>query len=648
MSRVTDTTNLLCSRSESPHTTNLCAVLCSAPNGNDDSFYVQLDDGPVDTFHIPRTGAEGGAIGAGSADDTGHACTHANCEQQVEVSCEALGGILGIRHGGADVCCPAACGTCGGDGCSSRGEGLPRLRSGGSACCPGAIARQAAVDMAESDRCRNGVCAGEDGIGGVVSSFCGDTGVTAPCSMPIEFEWRSFMTDFDVEPGKHSLYVNAREDGTKLRAVSFAQRGTCGWAPQLLLPRTVDTTWGTVQAPMVIQEDYVFAPEDGTTFSNSGYLRAPNLCHPQDGDNCGYVQLHFSCAGPSEIDFQVDVAAIQGQNKIYLGIDSADVATAARPPPAFFPVTLQRTPEEGPACEAVNGIRGGDACCPPECGTCGGAGCGDRAPGLFVTPNDPSSGSACCQGRITASERVCDPANGVMAPCSSPDPFEWRTVGGGDNGHQVFVEGGAHTLEIWRGKAGAKIRNVRFTDRGSCGFTDRAPTDPAAVAAETALCQARLLTLGTTCAGGSPLPGLQVSLPRVCTASCAADFISFYADCRQLLEDDGVAGGALHTLDEFLHSCNSAPPPPPDVPPLTTEQCTAQFAGLNDACCTPAKYCRTGIPSRCSASCVDPFLALYRDCYPTLQAVQNVDIALYDQLHGMCIETQNRGAGGGH
>jgi hypothetical protein len=25
-----------------------------------------------------------------------------------------------------------------------------------------------------------------------------------------------------------------------------------------------------------------------------------------------------------------------------------------------------------------------------------------------------------------------------------------------------------------------------------------------------------------------------------------------------------------------------------------------------------------------------------------------VDIALYDQLHGMCIETQNRGAGGGH
>ena len=167
------------------------------------------------------------------------------------------------------------------------------------------------------------------------------------------------MTEFDVEPGKHSLYVNAREDGTKLRAISFAQRGTCGWAPQLLLPRTVDTTWGTIQPPMMIQDDYVFAPEDGTTFPRTG-LAAPNLCAPREGEDCGYVQLHFSCAGPSEIDFEVDVAAIQGQNKIYLGIDSAQIATGNRPPTAFFPVTLQHTPEEGPACEDVNGIRGGD------------------------------------------------------------------------------------------------------------------------------------------------------------------------------------------------------------------------------------------------------------------------------------------------
>ena len=57
---------------------------------------------------------------------------------------------------------------------------------------------------------------------------------------------------------------------------------------------------------------------------------------------------------------------------------------------------------------------------------------------------------------------------------------------------------------------------------------------------------------------------------------------SFHADCRQLLQADGVPGGALHTMDEFLHSCNGAPSPPPDTPPLSTEECTAQFAGLND------------------------------------------------------------------
>jgi hypothetical protein len=623
----------------------------SAPNGNDDSMFVQLDDGPIQTFHIPQTGAEGGAIGTGSADDTGHACTHDNCEAQVEVSCEALGGILGIRSTGSDACCPAACGTCGGHGCSERGNALPRLRSGGSACCPGAIARQAAVDMAESDRCSNGQCVRDNGVGGVISSFCGDAGVTPPCSMPMEFEWRSFMYEFDVEPGEHSVYIKAREDGTKIRAVSFAQRGTCGWAPQLLLPQTIDTTWGAVHAPMIIQDDYVFVPEDGTVYNDHpGGFSGPRDCKPRDGAHCGYVQFQFSCAGPSELDFQVEVAAIQGQNRIYLGVDSEDVGQSDHPPTAFFPITLQRTELEGPACEDVNGIRGGDACCPAECGTCGGSGCGSRAQGVYAIPGDPTSGSGCCQGSITRSERVCDAATGITAPCSSPDPFEWRTVGGGDLGAQVFVEGGTHTLEIWHKQAGAKIRNVRFNDRGSCGFTDQRPMDPAATAAQTALCQARLLTLGRTCGGGSPLPGLpQVSLPAVCTSDCAGDFTSFHADCRQLLQADGVPGGALHTMDEFLHSCNGAPSPPPDTPPLSTEECTAQFAGLNDACCTPAKYCRTGIPERCSRACVDPFLALYRDCYPTLQSVQNVDIALYDQLHDMCVVEQNRGApGGGH
>ncbi len=39
-------------------------------------------------------------------------------------------------------------------------------------------------------------------------------------------------------------------------------------------------------------------------------------------------------------------------------------------------------------------------------------------------------------------------------------------------------------------------------------------------------------------------------------------------------------------------------------------------------------------------------LALYRDCRPTLEAIQNVDMSLYEELHDMCLRTQN--PGGGH
>ena len=333
-------------------------------------------------------------------------------------------------------------------------------------------------------------------------------------------------------------------------------------------------------------------------------------------------------------DFEIDTSAPRGQNVIWLGVNAGEWHQGDPFPTFFAKHNIQRTLEAGPDCEDVGGIRGGDGCCPAECGTCGGSGCGSRS-NLFAIPGDNGSGSACCVGSIRRSGRMCDASAGVTAPCLSPDAFEWRTIGGGVRGAQVFVEGGDHTLEIVAGKAGTKIRDIRFTDRGSCGFTTTEPTDPAAIAAETAICQSRLTSLASFCPGGTQLPGLSVSLPSVCTSSCAGEFISLHASCRQLLEDDGVQGAALRTMDAFLDSCNSAPPSPPDVPPLSTEECTAQFEGLNSACCTPSKVCRSGVPSRCSASCVDPYLALYRDCRPTLEAIQNVDMALYDQLHGM-------------
>lgn len=437
----------------------------------------------------------------------------------------------------------------------------------------------------------------------------------------------------------------------RLRAVSFAQRGTCGWAPQLLLPRTVDATWGLLHAPMVMRDDYVYTPDMGTLY------RASTMCRPDSfwGDDCGSVQLHFSCAGPSEISFDIDVSAQQGQNRVWIGVNSQDTVAGGPPPSHLSPFTIQRTPQAGPSCDSVGGIRGGDVCCPAACGRCGGYGCG-QLPGPPI-PGDPAQHSSCCVGSVTASERVCDPASADgMAPCNSPDPFEWRTYGDRSVARQIFVEGGEHTLEIYHGKAGAKIRNVRFHDRGSCGFTDTRSVDPAAVSYATSMCQAQLGSLTTSCPGGSPVPGLTLSLPSVCTAGCAGEFISYHADCRDLLQASGTPGGALRTLDQFLDSCNTAPPSPPDVPALSMDECTAQFSTLNDACCSPAKYCSSGIPSRCTSTCVDPYLALHRDCLPALRTIAcaadpaNCDdiMASYDRLADMCVVTMNHPAGGGH
>ena len=245
------------------------------------------------------------------------------------------------------------------------------------------------------------------------------------------------------------------------------------------------------------------------------------------------------------------------------------------------------------------------------------------------------------------------------APCLSGDGFEWRA-----SERKVFVEGGEHTLRVYALDDGAKIRNVRFGERGSCGFTDSMPQDPAVVEYQTALCQHRLAGLGGVCPStGAAVPGLEISLPDVCYSDCAGkslchfilqviflprhprrpahslvtylrtavaqwcgwragDFVEFHAECRQLLEADGVPGAGLRALDAFLDSCNAAPPPPPDAGALTDAECTAQFAGITDACCQPAKVCRSGVPSRCVDSCADPYLALYRDCRSTLQVSQ--------------------------
>jgi hypothetical protein len=87
---------------------------------------------------------------------------------------------------------------------------------------------------------------------------------------------------------------------------------------------------------------------------------------------CGSVALHFSCAGPSEVTFEFDVIAPQGNNNLWLAIDElGDGNHNSHIPQRAQRWTVQHTLEEGAACNTVGGIRGGDVCCPASCGHCG-------------------------------------------------------------------------------------------------------------------------------------------------------------------------------------------------------------------------------------------------------------------------------------
>jgi hypothetical protein len=110
--------------------------------------------------------------------------------------------------------------------------------------------------------------------------------------------------------------VHAREDGTKIRKAQLSQRGTCGWAPQLQLPRAVDATFGAVTAPMVREDDYVWAPDSDIDYGAQG----GTACNPNwaanhgtadaGNQNCGYVDFGLSCAGPGEITLEFEVTAV--------------------------------------------------------------------------------------------------------------------------------------------------------------------------------------------------------------------------------------------------------------------------------------------------------------------------------------------------
>ena len=145
-----------------------------APSGNDDSFFITMDNQGPQTWHAHTTPVSS------------------------QTECAAAGGL---PSGGGGACCAASCGMCGGSQCGSR-------PGGPDACCVGAI-NQAAVP-------------------------CG----TPPCVMSEPFEWHTPRVSDDgqtlttggdhplrvyhVQPGLHKLVLHQREDGAKVRSIRYA------------------------------------------------------------------------------------------------------------------------------------------------------------------------------------------------------------------------------------------------------------------------------------------------------------------------------------------------------------------------------------------------------------------------------------------
>ena len=90
------------------------------------------------------------------------------------------------------------------------------------------------------------------------------------------FEWEARPETTDVQGGLHTLIVHSREDGSKMRAIRFSSGG-CGFIPQ--------TNKLPTSEPASAGKRRLLFPSDGNTYRTVG----PNLTHTGQPDPPGIV-----------------------------------------------------------------------------------------------------------------------------------------------------------------------------------------------------------------------------------------------------------------------------------------------------------------------------------------------------------------------
>ena len=294
-----------------------------APNGNDDSFFIGMDNGDHITWHIPHANTDGGVSATGATGTTGGAsgCVRGHCDDNggfhwatYQDTFDAARGkhtlhvygredgtmLRKVRFVNAPGChwtptlptvapmiaaafgkltapmirkddfiwvpetfVAGATGQVGEGGCIDGRENRYELTAaayGASDHC------SAAAEFTFS--CRNDATVAFDyevmSPNGNDDSFYiqiddGEVFLWSTGNHQV-FEWAARAETTDVEGGMHTLVVHGREDGTKLRNIRFSAGG-CGFLPTANhLPTQEPASTGVMTGTFQVADDYVWTP----------------------------------------------------------------------------------------------------------------------------------------------------------------------------------------------------------------------------------------------------------------------------------------------------------------------------------------------------------------------------------------------------
>jgi hypothetical protein len=325
-----------------------------------------------------------------------------------------------------------------------------------------------------------------------------DAGTWDEFHVPVTSDW-TVHDDVprSVPAGTHTLWVHSRSAGTKLRTAHIdddRHKGVCGWTavvpPALRLPDTLPASHGKVVAPMEVAQrgkmspigeslEYVWAPDSAV---ERACTMETGQWTPQ-GATCGRIEMKFYCDTVSEVSFSYEVLTPSGNDdSFFIQVDASNAETWH----AHTTATSSQA-----QCAAIGGLgrEYGGVCCASSCGVCAGGDAGDLACSSL-----PGGADACCGSNIANAGVECG-----TPPCWMAEPFEWHTPRVNADGVTLetcndpacmsnplrvyHVNPGLHTLILHQREDGAKVRNVRFEHRGSCGFAVEAQLPEAMPAA---------------------------------------------------------------------------------------------------------------------------------------------------------------------